>query len=76
MFNEGRKGKKIKCEEENDMLKRHLGFQKTTNKVSIGRRLTKSLLKRKIFIQVILSFSAFIEHYRVTLQSSLFWKKT
>lgn len=55
MFNEGRKGKKIKCEEENDMLKSHLGFQKTTNKVSIGRRLTKSLLKRKIFIQVILS---------------------
>lgn len=37
------------------MLKSHLGFQKTTNKVSIGRRLTKSLLKRKIFIQVILS---------------------
>ena len=32
------------------MLKSHLGFQKTTNKVSIGRRLTKSLLKRKIFI--------------------------
>lgn len=36
-----------------DMLKSGLGFQKTTDKVSIGRRLTKSLLKRKIFIQVI-----------------------
>lgn len=35
------------------MLKSGLGFQKTTDKVSIGRRLTKSLLKRKIFIQVI-----------------------
>lgn len=37
------------------MLNHHLGFQKTTNKMSIGRRLTKKLLRRKILSQLILS---------------------
>ena len=73
MFNEGRKGKKIKCKEEKDMLESHLGFQKTTNKVSIGRRLTKSLLKRKIFIQVILScLLGIVMYYGVNRSLSIF----
>ena len=55
------------------MLESHLGFQKTTNKVSIGRRLTKSLLKRKIFIQVILScLLGVVMYYGVNRSLSIF----